>query len=643
MKSSKRTTLLPLMLGGLGLGVFASPAIAQDPSAAKPSTSANDAPPQSATPSEASALVDELRRSVDELAIEEAPRPYEATAHLLRAQALTLDGSYGGIITDLVERQAFARLDLRVGTAAHDASNFFGGGMPATFNLPLVPLAAGDSGRAAARALWRVADAAYRDGVSTFRAKEAAMRQLAEISEAADRAPAPGVAVNLPWSEDGQLADAPLRSDLGTRVDHAGLRAAVAELSAQFASHPAIDNGDVFLQIVEHDRTSLDARGAAWGETKVRAYLAVVADSRADDGMHLDHGAVLHLQSIPDPAWVRAQGRPMVERVLEELTAMREAPMVDEDYDGPVLFEARAAAQLWASTAAVHVTGAPAPLSEWGRVVELEPHWLERLGRPVLPPWLGLVDDPRAKGFGHYERDAEGVEAQRIDLVKRGVLSDLLMTRRPNDKIDQSNGHARMAFDLAPAAAISNLEVKSSRRGLSSKRLEAELLRRAREDGYDYAYVVETLRDGGVLGSPPRDTATMFGGGRKVTMPLPGRLFRIEANGKRTLVRGAVFSPVAMRALRRVREVGNQASTVAMRIAPGIIGGWAVDLGADGLLTQTVDVQVTTPALLIDGFELVVERGENERLPFLVHPLRRESDEASDPTVDDASEQPAPP
>jgi hypothetical protein len=40
-------------------------------------------------------------------------------------------------------------------------------------------------------------------------------------------------------------------------------------------------------------------------------------------------------------------------------------------------------------------------------------------------------------------------------------------------------------------------------------------------------------------------------------------------------------------------------------------------------LTQTVDVQVDTPALLVDGFELLVERGEHERLPTLVHPLRR--------------------
>ena len=46
------------------------------------------------------------------------------------------------------------------------------------------------------------------------------------------------------------------------------------------------------------------------------------------------------------------------------------------------------------------------------------------------------------------------------------------------------------------------------------------------------------------------------------------------------------------------------------------------------MLSQTVDTQVTTPDLLIDGLELLVERGEHERMPTLVHPLRRDDAKA---------------
>ncbi len=621
-----RRAFVGLALGLLGASV---PAAAQSPAPSPTEVSAearaeatSEVSSASAAAPETKALISELARAVSELRLADAPAPYEATLRVVRARALTLDGSYGGIITDLAERQAFARLDLRVGGLERDASNFFGGGGIATVVLPLDPLAGHLS---SARGLWRLADAAYRDRAATYRAKEAARRQLAEDDDTPDRSAAAPVGIDLPWSTPGVMADAPTPGPAAgdPAFDRAGLREAVRELSARFADHPEIDNGDVYLQIVEHRLTSIDHRGAVWGDTGLRAYLAVVADTRAEDGVHLDHGAVIHLQSIPTADFVRKEGAELVDRVLAELEAQRVAPRLDEDYDGPVLFSAEAAAALWASTVAVHATGAPAPLSEWGPVIELEPHWLERLGRPVLPPWLSLIDDPTREGFGHYRRDAEGMPAERIQLVKRGVLGDLLMTRRPNEKIPGSNGHARVAFDLAPAATISNLEVQSSRRGLNDARLERELLARAREDGYDYAYVIESLRDGGLLGAPPRDTGGAFGGGRKVPLPLPGRIWRIDAKGQRTLVRGALLSPVAMRALRRIREVGDTPRTVALRIVPGIVGGWAVDLGADGLLTQTVDVEVRTPALLIDGFELVVERGEPERLPFLVHPLRR--------------------
>jgi hypothetical protein len=119
----------------------------------------------------------------------------------------------------------------------------------------------------------------------------------------------------------------------------------------------------------------------------------------------------------------------------------------------------------------------------------------------------------------------------------------------------------------------------------------------------------------------------VYTSGRKVSLPLPGRLFKLEQDGsklERTLIRGALLAPISMRVFRRIRAVGDKPETLPMRIAPGLTGGFGADLGFAGILGQTVDTQITAPALLLDGIELVVERGENERLPILDHPLRRE-------------------
>jgi hypothetical protein len=196
------------------------------------------------------------------------------------------------------------------------------------------------------------------------------------------------------------------------------------------------------------------------------------------------------------------------------------------------------------------------------------------------------------------------------------------MTRTPNQHIARSNGRARMTNTLGVAPSISNLVLSSRRRGLDSAALLRELHARAREDGYDFAYVVESFRDSNILGPVPRDGAADFGSGRKVPLPLPSRVFRVEAGGRRTLVRGALLAPVSMRALRRIRAVGRDSRDLELRLPPGMGGGFDAGLHVEALLAQTVDCTVRSPALLADGFELVVERGEHERLPTLVHPLR---------------------
>ena len=68
--------------------------------------------------------------------------------------------------------------------------------------------------------------------------------------------------------------------------------------------------------------------------------------------------------------------------------------------------------------------------------------------------------------------------------------------------------------------------------------------------------------------------------------------------------------------------MGNTPVSVPMRIPPGYTGGFGAETGMDGILSHTVDVQVTSPDLLVDGLEVLVERSENERLPILAHPLR---------------------
>ncbi len=542
-----------------------------------------------------------------------AAAPYFAAVRLVRAELLSLDGSYGGIITDIEERQAVASIEVRVGSRARDNGGIFGqDGAQVRFLLPLIPAPA-----VTRKQLWLAMDQAYRDAASTYAGKQTILARLAGDPPPPDFGPPPkefttGVDPGGEQTSGGRSA-----------IDREGLRALVQELSASFEAHPEIDNGDVLFQILRSEITTVTSEGVILRESAERVVFAVVADTRAADGMHLDHGRALHFQSLPAVDQVlREQGSALVEQVLVELAELAAAPMIDEDYDGPLLFTGLAAPQLLASMIATQAIGKPAPLSDGGRLLDLEPLWQGDLGKIVMPKFIDVVDDPTGDGFGRYQRDAEGFLGARLDLVKGGVLEGLLMTREPNKFLGESNGHARQSPVLTMGPAISNLRLTSRRRGRSRAKLERELLRRAGEDGYDFAYEVELLRDSNILGPVLREGAATYGSSRKVNLPVPARVFRIEAGGKRRLVRGALLAPASMRVLRRIREVGKRAHQESMRIPVGPHGGFDGETGMDGVLSHTVDVEVSAPDLLIEGFEILIERGEHERLPTLLHPLR---------------------
>lgn len=568
-------------------------------------------PVASPATNEVTAIEAELKRGIGKLRLDEAPAPYVAIARVMRWELLSIDGSYGGIITDVHERQAVGTVEVRVGTPKRDQSGMFGqDGAQMRFALPLGPEAAFTRQRT-----WLAMDQAFRAATATYAQKQAILGRLAGDPPPPDWAPRVGA---VPRQLENLAAPQPLGD---ARAD---LRTLTQQLSSRFAEHPAIDNGDVYIQVLSTDTVTVGSDGMVLHDRGVRAVLAVTAQTRAEDGMLLDHAGAIHTQAplVASPE-LKQQGEAMVDRVLDELEQMAKAPMIEEDYDGPVLLSGSASAALLASTVATQAAGTPPPLAEGGRLLEMEPLWQGSLGKSVMPPSYQLVDDPQKAGaFGSYQIDGEGVAATRTVLVKDGVLKGLLMTRTPNSYLSGSTGRSRISPVLQTGATMSNLTLSSKKRGKSTRALEADLLKRARDDGYEFAYVIEELRDGNSLGPVPRDGAIAVGGSRKVSIPLPAKVYRLDANGKRTLVRGAMFSPVSMRVLRRIRAHGRKSVTVPMRIVVGPAGGLAAEPGIEGILSHTVDVEVTTPALILDGFELLVERGEHERLPTLVHPLR---------------------
>ncbi len=579
--------------------------------------------PSDAARRERLAVHTELSRGLGGLYIEGADRPYALRATLQRATLLYAVGRYGALVESQLVRRAMGEVEARVGDPARDSTQFFGSGAREVFQIPLVPDAA-----ATRRAVWLAADAAYKGALESLDMRASAEASLNAPTKIPDWSPAP-TPLDVAGEQDNcegmtsRMAEA--RRWLST--ERGRVEALTRALSEGFNGAPWIERGEVTLQAVVAQRDDLDTDGLARCESRIEFVLAVVAQARAADGLVLPRAAVLHLRDeewLGEQGWktLATKGSALVAETVEALALLAVAPRVEEDYDGPLILSAHAAAQLLAVTVVPHASGTPAPLSEYGPMTELQPHWIDSVGTQVMPPWIDLSDDPHlAGGFGSYGEDAQGVWARPVDVVRGGVLRDLWMTRHPNAAISASNGRSRGTLSLMEGASASNLTLRSHRPGSGADALEEDALARAREDGYEHIYVVESLRDESVLGVNEIDEAAGYGTGRRVDLPAPATLVRVGADGSRTLVRGALLSSASLRVLRRIRALGDAPHTTRFRVPPGVAGGLGAALGVEGILTETVNLQVTTPAWLVEGLELVPVRGEAPRAPRLTHPL----------------------
>jgi hypothetical protein len=124
--------------------------------------------------------------------------------------------------------------------------------------------------------------------------------------------------------------------------------------------------------------------------------------------------------------------------------------------------------------------------------------------------------------------DDEGVEAQKVTVIEKGVLTNYLLGREPIRDFPHSNGHGRTALAGAPRPQISNLIFKATN-GMSVEELKKKLIQMCKDQGRPYGYFVETT-------------------GPQLS---PRLLWRVYVNdGHMELVRGAVFKQLDTRALR---------------------------------------------------------------------------------------------
>jgi len=296
-----------------------------------------------------------------------------------------------------------------------------------------------------------------------------------------------------------------------------------------------------------------------------------------------------------------------VREMAQWVQGLRDAP-VEEDYLGPVLFEEPAAVELFRQLLLPEMSGTPPmeqppdPFSESSGTPPTA-----RVGRRLLPEGWRVSDDPTSmpEEAGGYTIDFEGVPARRVDVVRDGVVRDLLMSRIPTMTLHDSNGHGR-SLGTDRRVAMPGIVRVEPQRSRSMKCLRKKALTLGREAGLPYVLVVRRLEPPGLA----EDFQVAFTG----DAPLPGltrpvEVYRLYPDGHEVPVRGVEFLGVDRRVLRDIAMAGPVGDPMGtMDSGPG---ARRFNLGPVGGLPVTWMV----PPVVITELEL---RGQGGREPRVV-------------------------
>jgi TldD protein len=508
------------------------------------------------------AMQAEMQRSIAQLALPGVRRPYYIEYRVEDIEQYQGEAVFGALSTDLRSRSRLARVVVRLGDYKQDS--FFG---DATSALEAAPL---DNDVTVMRhQLWSATDRAFKAAVEALNRKQALRKRFPEAA-----------------AVDDFSHEAPVQS-LGAlqrlQFDRARWAEVLRRASGLYRSDAGIENLQAGLSARAVNRYLLNSEGTVARSGSAVYMFTVAGVTQAADGMHLARSpahTAAEAAELPSPAEAQQEAA----KVVETLRQLREAPLVEDEYHGPVLMSGDSTNTLFNRVAAQLEAGRSPTMANTARS---QGAYGSSYKSRILPEFLTLVDDPTQTSFegkrlvGSYAVDDEGVKAQPLTLVEKGVLVNYLEGRQPVRDFPRSNGHGRAALSRDPAPHYANLFVRSSA-GVSREELEKKLIEICKDRGLAYGYYVETM-------APDLS---------------PRLLYRVYVDGHRQLVRGASFEQLDARALR---------SDV-------------VAAGNDAYLDQRMDpvpASLVTPSLLFE--EMTVKRATRpeEKLPDYPPPALR--------------------
>ncbi len=491
------------------------------------------------------ALLTELERSKSQLKMDQVAPPYYIEYRVNDVDDYSAEAAFGSLRENQRVRYRVLRVVVRIGDYKQDS--YYGQGMGETGILPL-----DDDPIALRHQIWLATDDAYKSAGQAYAEKQAALKQFS-----ADAAPVNDFAQTSVVRK--------VEPVVALQVDEQAWKKTAEDVTGLYRRYPDVQSVTASVRFTAVNEYLVNSEGTVTRSGKKTYSVVLNGSAQAADGMRVSRNpfwTVARLEELPSREKLLAEARKMLDTVV----ALRQAPIVEDSYRGPVLFSPDAADDVVASLVGLNVLGRKPQLGRPNRTIGA---FATSYKTRVLPSFLSVVDDPTLKDFdgkslvGTYDVDADGVPAQPVTLVDNGTLVSYLIGRQPIRDFPASNGHDRAAAGTLPSPNLGVLVVKSSE-AQAPEALKQRVIQMITDQGKPYGYRVETLGPGNS----------------------PRLLYRIYPDRHEELVRGAVFNELDVRALRSdLIAVGNDA------LVSNRAGGIPTTVIAPSLLFSELEVK----------------------------------------------------
>jgi hypothetical protein len=533
--------------------------------------------------------------------------PYYVEANVDDVTSFTAAATLGGLLSANDGHFRVPRVEVRVGSYKFDNTNYIGSGYTYGSNYDVDRLPLEDNFELLRRYLWLAIDRSYKSAVESISRKRAALKNVSIGEQPDDFAPAEPLRRLEPVSP--------------VTFDEEALKARVRSLSAIFAQYPDLRNSSVEFSGVHNIRYMATTEGTEIRQQEHVSYVRARASIQAPDGMMLRDAVVFHSGQPGVLASEREMAR-AITALAENVSALAKAP-IGEGYNGPVIFEREAAAQVLAQVIGKNLALTRKPVTEPGRPGVFPTSELEgRFGARILPEWMDIVDVPTQidwRGhplFGHYTVDMDGVAPQPLSLVQKGVLANFLTTRLPMRNFPRSNGHARLQGGFgANAAGFSNLFVRASDT-VAPAELKRKMIEICKLRNKPYGILIRKLDfpSSAAFDELRRLLAgSANSGGSAKAVSIPILAYRVYPDGREELVRGLRFRGFNARSFKDILAASDE--NYVFEFLEN--GAPMAMMGAGATIAQSC---VIAPSLLIDDLEMERMEEEFPKIPIVPPP-----------------------